>query len=434
MFLFTLHAVPTSVKAMGRLLPPPSGPSIEILCSNPVMKSAPTFLSVPKGSAEYPFTSYCNSQSVPGAMTLRWEGSWNPSETRLDRPNASESITITGYEAFIPGRQPSEPGKPPTKIFLYWTGRCDKDPWLQPSTCDRFGSYVPDDVREALRQIDHERFPLTWRSISPGLKQQLITQYQAANAPVSSKQLAENKLMQSQAITPSQTMAGQPPQSQVITQSQRTQIMTVQPQAGPTTGVSAMARSGIFARGVDEKEGENTETSDRAVLEEGTPDLAEPVTVTLDLPFHTTDGKGNAIKLNPGIYEVGPVMDVQLGLAQQDQPTVLLHAARDTHNIPIHRAIAAVIPGPSEDLHLLYLTPDGRRFDVIGLDSGVTSRRVEMVAALPDNTIREAIAAASVKPRSLSAPVCRPNAAETGPRWIPVPCTVPTEPGQVSNP
>ena len=167
-----IPTMPRSAEGMGRLLPDPNHSGIEITCSNPVMKSAPRFLSAPKGSAKYPFTSYCTSPSVPGAMTLRWEGSWTPSETRPDRPNASESITVTSYDGFIPGREPGG------KIFMYWTGRCDQDPWLQPSTCDRFGGYVPADMREALNQIDHERFPLTWKSISPSLKQKLVKQYQ----------------------------------------------------------------------------------------------------------------------------------------------------------------------------------------------------------------------------------------------------------------
>ena len=441
MLVFTLHAVPTSVKAMGRLLPPPSGPSIEILCSNPVMKSAPTFLSFPKGSAKYPFTSYCTSPSVPGAMTLRREGSWTPSETRQDRPNASESITITAYEGFLSQREPGG------KIIMYWTGRCDKDPWLQPSTCDRFGSYVPPDVRDALTRIDHERFPLTWNSISSSLKQQLTKQYQAANQPkpaqMSSQRRMQNMVAQPQQTPlvtqsqPTQNMAIQPQQPQVMTQSQAAQAMAVQPHAAlpkPSAGVSSLSRSGIFARGVEEKESETVETSDTAVVEEGTPEIAEPVTLTLDHPFHTLDGKGNSIKLNPGIYEVGPVMNVQLAMAQQDQPTVLLHAEQDTHQIPIHRAIAVVIPGPSEDLHLLYLTPDGRRFDAVGLDSGVTSRRVEMVTPLSDAAIEKAVAAALAMPSARSSPPCRPNSSETGPRWIPVPCTMPSLPAAAVSP
>jgi len=428
-----IPSMPRPVEAMGRLLYL-SESRIEINCSKPVMKSAPTFLSYPKGSAKYPFTSYCTSPSVPGAMTLRWEGSWNPSEIRQDRPNAVESITITAYEGFLPMREPGG------KIFLYWTGRCDKDPWLQPSTCDRFGSYVPPDVRDALTQIDHERFPLTWRSISSTLKQQLVKQYQAANQQASARMSDQQRI---------QSMMTQPQQSPIVKQSPPTQAMVEQPQQSPVITQSqagALGRSGIFARGVEDKEGqpsgqegkdahtEVVETSDSAVIEEGTPEIAEPVALKLEHPFHATDAKGEAVELKAGAYEIGTIMDLQLGLAQESQATVLLNAKRDRHSFSIHRTIAVVIPGPSDDLHLLYLASDGRRFDTIGFPSGVKPRSIDMVAPLSDKTIQDAIAAASVKPRSLSSPACRPNPAETGPRWIPVPCTVPTEPGQVSNP
>jgi len=151
----------------------------------------------------------------------------------------------------MPSREPGG------KIFIYCTGRCDRDPWLLPSTCDRFGGHVPDDVREALRRIDHERFPLTWKAISPFLKQQLVKQHQQVNQQMS------QGLNHQQNI---QAMMIQPQPSQAITQSQRTQAMTVQPQAAipkPNTGAGALARSGIFARGVEEKEGQSAAQQER---------------------------------------------------------------------------------------------------------------------------------------------------------------------------
>jgi len=435
MELLMAVTAPTSAKAMGRLLPYPSDPGLEIVCSNPVMKSAPTFLSYPKGSAKYPFTSYCTSPSIPGAMTLRWEGSWNPSETRQDRPNAVESITITAYEGFLPSREPG------AKIFMYWTGRCDKDPWLQPSTCDRLGTYVPDDVREALSQIDHNRFPLTWQSISPTLKQQLVRQYQQVNQPVSTQSRLQN-------MTTQQKMAIQPQQSRVITQSQHTQAMTVQPQAAlpkPNAAVSDLARSGIFARGVEDKEGQSTgqqekdgqpadvETSAMAVLEEGTPEIVEPTAVTLDRPLYIISAKPNAVVLKPGVYEIGTIMGLQLALAKEGQETVLLHAQQGRHDASITQPLALVVPGQKDDVHLVYLTPDGRRFDAVATSSGVMSRGIDREVALPDTSLQAAITAASKAGSSESRP-CQPNTADTGPRWIPVPCTMPASPNQVSTP
>lgn len=119
----------------------PSSPTIN--CSNPVMTSAPKFLASPAGAAEYPFTLSCNSLGVPAVISVTMEGSWSLTETRHDRPNDSESVTIRGYEPFLKDRAPGG------TMFMYWTGSCTADPWLQGSTCNRFGEYIPDDIRLA---------------------------------------------------------------------------------------------------------------------------------------------------------------------------------------------------------------------------------------------------------------------------------------------
>lgn len=178
---------PVPVHAVGQRLPEddPGPTSIPIDCSHAVMTTAPTFLKYPRGAAKYPFSMKCTSPSTPGVMIFSWEGGWNPSETRRDRPNASESLTITGFEPFLPDRV--VPGQPPGgKIFMYWTGSCTADPWLQDGTCSRFGEYMPDDLKVRFPNIGARPFPLTGRRISPTLKQQLIKQYQAANQPASS--------------------------------------------------------------------------------------------------------------------------------------------------------------------------------------------------------------------------------------------------------
>ena len=410
---------------------------IQINCPAAVMKKAPTFLSNPKGSATYPFEMNCTNAVGPGVLYLYFEGRWNPSETRQDMPNAVETLFIENYAPnFIPDRQQRGTGGD-SRIFVYWTARCTADPWLQGGTCRRFGEYVPDDVRAAIPDIGLRPFPLTGNRISPSLKQQLIKQYQSVNQPRTEQQSVQSMIIQ-------------PQQSQVMTQSQRTQAMTVQPQAAlpkPDTGVSALARSGIFARGVEEKEGqtsgqqekaaqtESAETSDMAVLEEGTPEIAEPAFLTLDRPLHVMNAKGNAVELKPGIYEIGTIMDVLLGLAKEGQPTVLLHAKRAVHSESIKRIIALVIPGQSNDeQHVVLLTPDGTRFDAVGSASGVKSRNIDKVAALPDKKLTDAIIADSAKPAFLSSPSCQPNPAEIGPRWIPVPCAMPTVPTPAPTP
>src|SRR5262245_29166970 len=329
--LFITPMAPTPVETRPFGTAPSS--EIHIDCPAAVMYKAPTFSSNPKGLATYPFEMRCTNRDGPGVLYLYFEGRWNPSETRQDMPNAVETLFIENYARnFISGRQ--QMGTGDNRIFVYWTARCTADPWLQGGSCRRYGEYVPDDVRAAMPDIGLRPFPLTGDSISPSKKQQLINQYQAANQP--STQLSNQKSLQAMTI--------QPQQSQMITQSQRNQVhsMTVQPQTQtalpkPDTSVSNLARSGIVARGVDEKEGqssgeqepgskpENVETTSVAILDEGTPEIAEQVSITLNHSFHTMNAKGEAIELKAGIYEIGTVMDVQLGLAKEGQRTVLLN-------------------------------------------------------------------------------------------------------------
>jgi len=453
--LFCIPAAPTSVEALGELLicHECTNDTVRLDCPGPVMKKAPTFAANPPGFASYPFEEHCpvqlqTGQDHNGVIHLSFEGRWNPSETRQDRPNAVETLFVENYEQFFLNRQMKGSGE--RRIFVYWTARCTTDPWLKGGTCRRLGEYVPDDVRAAFpRIIGYKDFPITKDSLSAKLKQQLIKQYQAAN-PQGSARMSNQQRIQSMTTQPQQSpivkqspstqaMAVQPQPSQVITQSQAAQVIEAQPQPAlpkPSASMGALTRSGLFSRGVDEKEAQTVgqeenevpmeaaaETSDPAIIKEGTPEIAEPVALRLEQPFYAMDAKGAAVELKAGTYEIGTILDLQLGVAQEGQRTVLLNTNRDTHQIPIHKTIAVVIPGPSDDLHLLFLTADGRRFDAIGFPSAVKPRSIDKIPALPDKTIEAAVRAASVSPRGVSAPPCRPNPDDIGPRWVPVPCT-----------
>jgi hypothetical protein len=213
-------------------------------------------------------------------------------------------------------------------------------------------------------------------------------------------------------------------QSQIITQAQRDRAMTIQPQLAlpkPNSSVSGLARSEIMARGV---EAEAQETSDVATVEEAPDGMVGPAILTLDRPLHIMGNSGADIVLKPGTYEVGPVMDLQVGIASMGQPTVLLHAERTTHSESVSQSMLLTIPGRSEDLELVLLTPDGRRFDVRGSFSGAQSRGIDPIGAIPDNPVKDALRAAQTTSRSVL-PSCQPNPDDIGPRWIPVPCTIP---------
>ncbi|MFZ1744913.1 MAG: hypothetical protein WBO24_01800 [Nitrospirales bacterium] len=418
-----------------KLLPPnPSAaPTVPVNCSKPVMTVAPRFLNDPKGAAKYPFSANCNSPARPGIMKITWEGSWTPSETRRDRPNASETLTITGYEPFIPGRDPGG------KIIMYWTASCTEDPWLQGGTCRRFGGYVPDDLREAFPNIDRQSFPRTAKSLSTSLRQQLVKNYQRANSPASLSVKNRNENIQAMKIPPKQSEA-------MNTQRRQTQAMTIQPQTIPQRpGLIEQPRTNLrlFSRGTDAPEQAQSESQDpqdsspevtSSSLEfEGTPSDNEPVfpqvAITVDQPLHFISGNGEDTLIAAGVYEIEPVLDLQLSLAREGQSTVLLPAIPGTHREAIQQPMALVIPGPSNDeQHLVLLTPDGKRLDAIGSTSGVKSHSPGMVATLPDTILKDAIIQTSEQPASEAHPPCQRNPVPTGPRWLPVPCALSSTP------
>lgn len=154
-------------------------------CTPPMMTGQPQFLSQPHGAARYPFSGSCTSPDLPGIqLKYRWEGSWTPSETNPNKPNASESVEIIGYEPFLPGRAPGG------KIYMYWTGRCNYDPWLRPDTsggCRRFGEFIPPDMREVIPDMTKTDFPQTKNIIPAKDRQRLSAEYLRVNPPVASK-------------------------------------------------------------------------------------------------------------------------------------------------------------------------------------------------------------------------------------------------------
>ena len=152
---------------------------ITIDCQPPLLAGLPQFLPYPKGQAKYRFQSTCTSPARPGAqLTGLWEGTWTPSETDPNRPNSSESMTITGFEPFMPDRAPG------AKIFMYWTARCTSDPWLQSGGCGPRGSYVPDDLAQAFPNLMTQSFPRTGSVISASDRNRLYAEYARINQPL----------------------------------------------------------------------------------------------------------------------------------------------------------------------------------------------------------------------------------------------------------
>lgn len=162
----------------------PSEPERMLLpttCTPPKLAGPPQFLSMPKGTAKYPFSGVCTSPERPGdQIHYRLEGSWSPSEADPNKPNASESVTMTGFEPFIPIRAAGG------SIFMYWTARCKTDPWLQSegADCRLIGAFIPDDLRQAVPELLTLNFPKTENMIAPADRQRFSAQYLRLNSPI----------------------------------------------------------------------------------------------------------------------------------------------------------------------------------------------------------------------------------------------------------
>ena len=361
-----------------------------VTCEKPLMTGLPQFLAWPIGQARYRFQESCFSPARPGSvMTVRWEGSWNPSEMKTDRPNASETVEITGFEPFLPGRAPGG------KIYMYWTARCTSDPWLQSGGCTPWGAYVPDDLRQAMPDIDKQSFPRTGAVISPEDKRRLYAEYRQAN-PLPGERLSVRQRM------PSQIVQAPTPADTGIVQAPR-------------------LNRNIFSRGIEAMEAPQEE----ADVSEAWP--TPPTTVTLDHALHFQSTKGDDLLLAAGVYEIEPVLDLQLSLSQEGQQAIVLPAVQGTHNESLQQAVALMVSGQNDTRYLLFLTPDGKRFEVVGSTSGIQSRGPGLVAVKPSVQIKEAMAAAAPLP-ALPPPPCRPNPNPFGSQWIPVPCTMPAPP------
>lgn len=407
---------------------------IPVTCAPPLMTGLPQFLSWPKGSAKYRFQSTCSSPArANAAMTVRWEGSWTPSETKADRPNASETLEITGFEPFLPDREPGG------KIFMYWTARCTRDPWLQSGGCTPWGAYVPDDLREALPDIDRQSFPRTANVIAPADKRRLYAEYLKINPPGYFAQLGlldrgsapsrQGKYFMAPPIAVDQPKAStgqmvQSPQGSATDRlgaavQQQSNVGTPPPYAPDVPIQKKPSSPSIFSRGV-ESEGMSVEEIESA---------ESPPAVTLDRPLHFRSMEGEDIVVEAGIYEIESVIDLQLSLAREGQTSLLLPAMVGTHQESLKQPVALVAPGDSNDIrHLLLLTPDGTRFEAQGSISGVKDRGTGAIMPYPSSKIRDAMTAYSVQPESGSPPPCQPNPLPVGPRWIPPGCKMPSVP------
>ena len=207
-------------------------------------------------------------------MMVRWEGSWTPSETKQDRPNASETLEIIGFEPFLPDRSPGG------KIFMYWTARCTRDPWLQSGACNPFGAYVPDDLRQAFPDIDKQSFPRTATIISAADKQRLYAEYQRANPSYFSRMGIQPRLS-------SKALQAPISQSSGLVEKPRTNLKLF------SRGTEPVEQAQPERQGQQDSSAEVGPSSVASPSEGVDDDPAFPqVAITLDQPLHFISAKG----------------------------------------------------------------------------------------------------------------------------------------------
>lgn len=222
-------------------------PPQPIRCATERLVGPPMFLTKPIMTAKYQFHGSCSRADMPNAPALnyRLEGSWTPGETNPNKPNASEAIEITGYEPYLPDQRP-----PGGRIFMYWTARCDREPWLSPEggNCRNLRVYFPDDLHGKVTDLQpvavwgSPSFPRSRNAIPAGDRQQLYARYLQLTSPVmqqaplpSSSVTQPSPIQQQAPLPPSSVMQAPPPSSSAPAQMNRSPFM-------------------IRPRGVEEKE------------------------------------------------------------------------------------------------------------------------------------------------------------------------------------
>lgn len=229
-------------------------PPEPIRCTPARFTGPPTFFTNPIVTVKYQFHGSCFRGDLPAPpLTYRLEGSWTPGETNPNKPNASESIEITGYEPYMPDRAPGG------RLFMYWTAHCNREPWLSPeeAACQRVGSYIPDDLQNVVPphpDLWRMLFPRTRYSIPANDRQQWYAHYLRLTGPVAATKATPVPKQ------PSPIQQTAPLPSSSVTQPSVVPHTTPLPPPSVMQAPSPMRRSPsmIRPRGVGEKGGTDT--------------------------------------------------------------------------------------------------------------------------------------------------------------------------------
>lgn len=215
-------------------------------------------------TVKYQFHGSCSHANLPNAPALnyRFEGSWTPGETNPNKPNASESVEITGYEPYMPDREPGG------RIFMYWTARCHREPWLSPeeAACKRLGSSIPDDLRAAAPGLHAlGSFPKTRNAIPPNDRQQWYAHYLRLTGSVAARKATPLQKQPSPIQQTTPLPSSSVTQPSVVPHTTPLPPPSVMQAPAPSSASSPMRHSPsmVMPRGVEEKgSGQRHETGD----------------------------------------------------------------------------------------------------------------------------------------------------------------------------
>ncbi len=116
-----------------------------------------------------------------------------------------------------------------------------------------------------------------------------------------------------------------------------------------------------------------------------------PTAIHIQKPIYFQKPDGEAVPLNPGVYEVSEKSETTILVGaidiDQSQP-IALQAVPAEHEESLSMASADLIPSPDNDpdkRHILFLRPDGLTLEAVGSYSGIFTRSASMWSSLvPD--------------------------------------------------
>jgi hypothetical protein len=140
-------------------------PRVELNCRVLGLTSDPTYRTFAWPTASYGFRGVCSSPDQTKLVVFEVAGVFSPDEHDPSKPNTSEIISITSNDKLSPDTRPQEGGAGYQEHVIFGA-YCDRDPWLNSTSCTRIGDDIPDALHDMWGQLPTRRFPISRGVIS----------------------------------------------------------------------------------------------------------------------------------------------------------------------------------------------------------------------------------------------------------------------------